>query len=221
MKGSGCLYTSARAVKKHEGDMSPITQALIFINIAIYALQSFGGDALVINFALWPPGHFPVSDQVTVGFQIWQLITYAFLHANLLHLGLNMWALYMFGNDIEKILGSRSFLALYFAAVLTAACVQLIVVSLAAATVYPTVGASGGVFGVLLVFGLLFPRRTIMLLLPPLPIQARYFVILYGLIELVNGVFGTVAGVAHFAHLGGMLGGYIVFRYWSRKRIAS
>jgi membrane associated rhomboid family serine protease len=132
-----------------------------------------------------------------------------------------MWGLYMFGNEIEKILGSRYFLVLYFAAVLSAACVQLIVVSLAAATeVYPTVGASGGVFGVLLAFGFLFPRRIIMLLVPPLPIQARFFVILYGLIELVNGVFGTIAGIAHFAHLGGMLGGYIVLRYWSGKRVA-
>jgi membrane associated rhomboid family serine protease len=200
--------------------MSPVTRSLIFINVAIYALQSFAGNALVLNFALWPPGRFPVSEQITVGFQVWQLISYSFLHANLLHLGLNMWGLYMFGNDIEKTLGSRYFLILYLAAVFSGACAQLIVVSLAAPQIYPTVGASGGVFGVLLAFGFLFPRRMIMLLIPPLPIQARFFVILYGLIELVNGVFGTIAGIAHFAHLGGMLGGYIVLRYWGRKRAA-
>jgi membrane associated rhomboid family serine protease len=201
--------------------MSPITQFIIFINVAIFGLQSFIGDALIVNFALWPPGRFPVSEQVSVGFQIWQLMSYAFLHANLLHLGLNMWGLYMFGNDIERILGSRYFLALYLAAVLSGACMQLIVISLESATqIYPTVGASGGVFGVLLAFGFLFPRRIIMLLIPPLPIQARYFVIFYGLIELINGVVGTRAGIAHFAHLGGMLGGYIVLRYWNRKRTA-
>jgi membrane associated rhomboid family serine protease len=212
--------TAANMVRKiKKATMSPVTRSLILTNLAIYALQMFAGNALVMNFALWPPGHFPISADESVGFQVWQPVSYAFLHANLLHLGLNMWGLYMFGNDIERILGPRYFLALYFGAVFTAACAQLIVVSLPAATeIYPTVGASGGVFGILLAFGLMFPRRTIMLLIPPLPIQARYFVILYGLIELINGVVGTMAGIAHFAHWGGMLGGYIVLTHWNRKR---
>ncbi len=200
--------------------MSSITKSLIFLNVIIFALQAQSGDAVVATFALWPPGDFPVTDDITVGFKVWQPLTYAFLHANLLHLALNMWGLYMFGGPVERTLGGKYYLALYFAAVLSAACAQLIVVSLQAdSEIYPTVGASGGVFGVLLAFGLLFPRQMIMLLIPPIPMQARYFVIIYGLIELANGIFGTLEGIAHFAHLGGMLGGYIVLKYWSKRRI--
>lgn len=88
---------------------------------------------------------------------------------------------------------------------------------MAPTSVYPTVGASGAIFGILLAFGLLFPRRTIVLLFPPIPMPAILFVILYGIIELLSGIFGTEQGVAHFAHLGGMLGSYLTLRHW-RKR---
>jgi membrane associated rhomboid family serine protease len=124
-----------------------------------------------------------------------------------------MFALFMFGSDIERVFGQRRFLAYYFACVVTAAAAQL-VVSAASGAPYPTVGASGGVFGLLLAFALYFPRRTVMLIFPPIPMPAWLFVTLYGALELYLGVTGTMAGVAHFAHLGGMLGGFLMIQYW-------
>jgi membrane associated rhomboid family serine protease len=197
-----------------------MTRILILLNVGIYLLQGFADDALLAQFALWPVGHFEVADiHATVGFHVWQLVTSAFLHANVMHLGLNMLGLYMFGRDVERALGSRQYLLLYGAAVVFAALTQLLVVSWNSnSEPYPTIGASGGVFGVLLAFGLMFPRRIVVLLLPPIPMPAWLFVLGYALLELANGVFGTAAGVAHFAHLGGMFGAWLVMRIGRRTR---
>jgi membrane associated rhomboid family serine protease len=192
--------------------MSPVILVLIVANVAVFGLQRMVGDALVVNFALWPMGSYTDSAAgVTVGFQPWQLVTTAFLHGNTTHLLLNMFALYMFGRDVELAMGSRRFAWLYAASVLTASAVQLLVVTASVEEgIAPTVGASGGVFGVLLAFGVLFPRRRVMLLFPPIPMPAWVLVLGYGAIELASGVFGTQQGVAHFAHLGGMLGAALV-----------
>jgi membrane associated rhomboid family serine protease len=196
-----------------------ITRLLIVTNAAIFALQAVYNDALISLFALWPIGRYHVKDlHAVVGFEPWQLITYAFLHANLAHIGLNMWALFIFGRDVERTLGARHYILLYFAAVVSAALVQLAAVTATShAGIYPTIGASGGIFGVLLAFGVLYPRRTVMLIFPPIPMAAWLLVTLFGLIELANGVLGTEAGVAHFAHLGGMLGAYLELRYWRQR----
>lgn len=198
--------------------MGIVTRILILSNVAVFVLQTLVGDSIIATFALWPIGRFHVAEfHGEVGFHAWQLVTSAFLHANLTHLFLNMFALFTFGRDVERALGARRYVSLYAAAVLSAALVQLFVVSSAvteSATPNPTVGASGGVFGVLLAFGLLFPRRTVMLLFPPIPMPAWVLVLSYALIELANGVFGTTDGVAHFAHLGGMLGAYMVLRLY-------
>jgi membrane associated rhomboid family serine protease len=122
----------------------------------------------------------------------------------------------MFGSDIERLFGSRYFLAYYFACLLSAALTQLVVVSLAGGPAFPTVGASGALYGLLLAFGMYFPRRMVVLIFPPIPMQARYFVIVFGALELLFGVTGTADGVAHFAHLGGMLGGWLVIQYRRR-----
>jgi membrane associated rhomboid family serine protease len=190
--------------------MPPATQALIFANVAVYLLESMAGMALFEWFALWPPrsGLSQAPD-----FQLWQLVTYSFLHANTGHIFFNMFALYMFGADIERLFGSRYFVAYYFVSVLAAAVTHLVVNTWIGADPAPTVGASGGVYGVLLAYGLYFPNRQLMLLIPPVPMRARTLVILYAALELVLGVTGTAAGVAHFAHLGGMLGGYLMIRY--------
>jgi membrane associated rhomboid family serine protease len=193
--------------------MRGVNGILIALNVAVFGLQLLHPQLLVL-LALWPLG---VQPQVgfPVNFEPWQPLTYAFLHGGLAHLSLNMFALWMFGRDCERALGARRYLVLYFAAVLTAAATQLAVGALARSA-YPTIGASGGVFGVLLTFAVLYPERRIMLLFPPIPMPAWLFVTLYGLIELANGVFGTSAGVAHFAHLGGMLGAGVVLRHWRR-----
>jgi len=122
----------------------------------------------------------------------------------------------VFGTLVERALGSRRFLWLYLASVLTSGLVQLLVVS-ASHTVVRTVGASGGVFGVLLAFGMLFPQMRMMLIFPPIPMKAWFMVIAYGTIELVSGVTGTMQGVAHFAHLGGMLGALVMMLVWRRQ----
>jgi membrane associated rhomboid family serine protease len=203
--------------------MARLTRLLIGINVAVFLLEAVAGQGLFANFALWPVGHFFVAQfDATVGFKLWQLITCGFLHANFLHLAINMYALWMFGSDVERALGSRHYLTLYFASLLCSSVTQLFVVSMMTSSgVYPTVGASGAIFGILLTFGLLFPRRTIVLLIPPIPMPAIVFVILYALLELFSGVFGTNQGVAHFAHLGGMVGAYLTLRHWrSRARIS-
>jgi membrane associated rhomboid family serine protease len=152
------------------------------------------------------------------GFLPWQLVTYSFLHGNQLHILVNMLGLYMFGSEVERVLGQRRYVTYYFVSVLAAAVAQLVMSALNPGPPYPTVGASGGVFGLLLAYAMFFPRRIVMLIFPPIPMQARYFVLIYAAIELYLGVTGTMAGVAHFAHLGGMLGGYLLLRVWRRRQ---
>jgi membrane associated rhomboid family serine protease len=200
--------------------MMPLTRLLIGANVAVFALEAVSGSGFLAAFALWPLGHFVLPQfEGEVGFKLWQLITCGFLHASFLHLAINMYALWMFGSDVERAVGPRHYLTLYFASLLCSSATQLAVVSMMTPSgVYPTVGASGAIFGILLGFGMLFPRRTIVLLIPPIPMPAIVFVILYGLLELFSGIFGTQQGVAHFAHLGGMLGSYITLRHWRKRR---
>ncbi len=197
--------------------MAPVTQLLLVANIAAYLLQSVAETTVMANFALWP-FHVPTGTfEQDVRFAPWQLVTYGFLHGSLMHLAFNMLALFMFGSDIERLFGPRRFAVFYFVCVITAALTQLAIATLGNAPPYPTVGASGGVFGLLLAFGLYFPRRMVMLVFPPIPMPAWLFVTLYGALELFLGVTGTSQGVAHFAHLGGMLGGYATIRYWRAR----
>jgi membrane associated rhomboid family serine protease len=192
--------------------MPPATRALLFINVAVFAAQLLTGDLLLRPFALWPPAspQFPGAPS----FEVWQLLTYGFLHGGLTHLFFNMFALYMFGGEIERLLGTKHYVVYYLACVIGAAVAQYVVVSNMEMQPIPTVGASGGVFGLLLAFGMAYPQRRIMLLFPPIPMPAWLFVTLYGLLELYLGVTGSGQGVAHFAHLGGMVAGYALLVYW-------
>jgi len=196
--------------------LPPVTRALLMANVAIFVLQLLTGDLLIGPFALWPFG----SPQFRGApeFEIWQLVTYGFLHGSLTHLFFNMFALYMFGSEIERLLGSRRYLAYYMVCVIGAAVAQLVVLGGMNRPPVPTVGASGGVFGLLLAFGMAFPQRKLMLLFPPIPMPAWLFVTLYGALELYLGVTGSGQGVAHFAHLGGMAAGYVLLMYWARQR---
>jgi membrane associated rhomboid family serine protease len=125
---------------------------------------------------------------------------------------------YMFGSEVERVLGGSRYFIYYFASVLAAAVAQIVMSAIGGGPGYPTIGASGGVFGLLLAYGMFFPRRIVVLIFPPIPLPARVFVIVYAALELYLGVTGTQAGVAHFAHLGGMLGGYILLSMWRRRR---
>ena len=186
--------------------MGPVTQALLIANVAVFLLE-MSGMASLGEFALWPPSG--LGSQ----FELWQLVTYAFLHANFAHIFFNMLGLYMFGSEVERLFGSRFYAAYYLGCVVSAALSHLVVTGWMGGPPYPTVGASGGIYGVLLAFGVYFPHRRVLLLIPPIPLPARVFVILFAAIELVFGVTGTAAGVAHFAHLGGMVGGWLMIQY--------
>ena len=180
----------------------PATQALLLANVAIFFLGQLLGPGLLSTFALWPLG---------AEFRPWQIVTYAFLHANFNHLFFNMLGLWMFGTELEHVWGQRRFVVFYFASVLAAALTQIAVNVVMGGG--PTVGASGGLFGLLLAFAMLFPNRTILLFFV-IPMKAKWLALLYGVLELYQGVYVMNSGVAHFAHLGGMLGGYLTLRYW-------
>jgi len=180
---------------------------LLFATIGSFMLQIAAGEDASLRFALWP---------LHANFMPWQLVTYAFLHGGIAHLFFNMYGLWLFGTEMEKLMGRRSFLQLYFASVVSAGAMQLLVTTMTG-NVYPTVGASGGVFGILLAYGICFPNRVIVLLIPPIPLPAWLFVTIYAVIELTLGVTGSMEGVAHFAHLGGMVGGYLVISNWLRR----
>ena len=185
----------------------PVIKNLLIINGLVFAAQMLmpRADYLLVRFfGLWP---------LQVDFWPWQLASYSFLHGGLGHLFFNMFALWMFGAQIERTWGSRRFAVYYFACVIGAGLIQLAVTWTTGAT-HPTIGASGGVFGILLAFGMMFPNQVIMLLIPPIPMKAKYFVIGYGVLELFLATSGGQPGVANWAHLGGMVFGFLLIQYW-------
>ena len=185
--------------------LPPVTQALLLINVGVYCLQLLLGPWFERLFALWT---------LNSGlFMPWQIATYGFLHGSFGHLFFNMLGLYMFGAELEQVWGRKRFIQFFAASVVTAGVIQLIF-GVVTGGIYPTLGASGGLFGLLLAFGMMFPNRIIMPLFPPIPMKARTFVALFGGLELIMGVTSSASGVAHFAHLGGMLGGWLMMRYW-------
>jgi len=193
------------------GMMPPATRALLFTNVAIFLLEQVRGlgEPLLALFALWPLG--PL-------FHPWQVITYAFLHdaTSIAHIFFNMFALFMFGSALERFWGTRRFVVFYFASVAAAACTELLVLT-QSRVVEPVIGASGGVFGLLLGFAWYFPRQRLVVFPLPIPMPAWLFVTLYGGLELVLGVTGAQDSVAHFAHLGGMLGGALTILLWRTR----
>jgi len=178
----------------------PVSITIIVVCVAIYLLQN-----LSAQLALWPlhSGYF----------QPWQLVSYAFLHGGFNHLFFNMFALWMFGLPVEKIWGSKRFVSYYFVCVLGAGLIQLLVQHLSG-DIYPTIGASGAVFGLLLAYGVMWPNNKLILLFFPVPIKAKWFVLIYGGAELIFGVTGAMPQVAHYAHLGGLFFGAGLLWRW-------
>lgn len=214
----------------------PVVKNLIIINVLFFMAQALLpdglGDMIARNLALYSP----LSDN----FRLYQIITYMFLHANFTHLLMNMFAFWMFGRTLEYDLGSKRFLSYYLITGIGAALLHMgintfeimqvkqAIVSSTNATPYMsamfasrlnavTVGASGAVYGILLAFGVLHPNSVIMLLIPPIPIKAKWFVVIYGVLELFMGVVRTSDGIAHFAHVGGMIFGFLLLHIWKRK----
>lgn len=207
---------SAQFGQGRMGAFPPVIKFLLASNVIVFIIQSiflqgmtFGGipvDRVVMeNFALWPAA--------SGIFYPWQLLSYQFMHGGFTHLLFNMLALWMFGVELEYIWGSRRFATYYIAAGMTAGVVHLIVTPLLGGGLAPTIGASGSIMGILLAFGMTFPDRPIMMFPLFFPIPARIFVMIYAGFDLINGLFNAGDGVAHFAHLGGALGGYLLLKF--------
>ena len=215
--------------------LSPITRNLLIANVVCYLLQLLAGSLhidLTDLFGL----HFVLAED----FRVWQLVSYMFLHGSLTHLFFNMFSLWMFGGLIERTLGAKRFLTYWMVCGIGAGICQEFwqtgqyfveglnnypMVNTGSAIIsmgdylnlWTTIGASGACYGVLLAFGMLFPNERIMLLLPPIPMKAKYFVAGYAAIELISA-YASNDNVAHFAHLGGMLFGWLLLRYWRTSR---
>jgi membrane associated rhomboid family serine protease len=190
--------------------LTPVVRAILLANVLVALAQLFLGPMAMAPLELWPLVHDRFSPYPE--FRPWQLVTYAFLHSGFWHIFMNMLVLVMFGPEVERLLGTRRFQYYYFACVVGAGLAQLAVGLLSPASAAPTVGASGGIFGVLLCYAINWPMRRILVYFVPVP--AWLFVTGYGLIELYQGAFGRNEGVAHFAHLGGMAAGFVLLQFW-------
>ncbi len=190
----------------------PVTRNLLFGMVAVFLAQQVNEFFVIKNFALWPIG--------TPYFRPWQLITYAFVHANFTHLLFNGFAIWMFGTPLEQYWGSKRYATYVLACIIGAALLHLILtyVMTGGGIPIPTIGISGAVYGLLLAFGMMWPEQRILLLIPPVPIKAKYFVMIYALLVLWSSFSGYgSAGIAHFAHLGGMVTGFLLIQYWRGK----
>lgn len=220
-----------------------VTRNLIFINLIVWLAQLVLPKSLGFDITDWGALHFYYGSAA----HFYQYISYMFLHStdSLMHILNNMFMLWMFGSVIERYWGPKRFLIYYLITGITAALTQQIVwaidlssvtsgvyqfVNLGNNQIIPvteflnmptTVGASGAVFGLLLAYGMLFPNSEMYYLFLPIPIKAKYIVLLFGAYELFSGVHATGSNVAHFAHLGGMIGGIILILLWRRKKIIS
>lgn len=205
--------------------LPPVTKALLIANGVVFLLQwladisNLGEVGLWFEYLmLWPIG---IGDAPGSPFMPWQVVTYGFLHGSLPHVLFNMLALVMFGSQVEHEFGGKRYLVYYLACIAGAALCQLLVglwVLSRGGAPYQILGASGAIYGLLLAFALLFPTQRITMLPFPIFIRARTMVAIYAVVELVLGINGWEPGVAHFAHLGGMIFGWLLFRYWKGPR---
>ncbi len=222
------------------GRIPPITKNLIIINALVYFASIVTPNIGIDLYKYLGLHYFTASD-----FNPAQFITYMFMHGSFSHIFFNMFAVFMFGSTLEQYWGAKRYLIFYFVAGVGAGLIQELawyidlreILSLSEGTMINvgagqviakevllnkviTVGASGSIFGLLLAFGMLFPNSSIYVMFIPIPIKAKYFVIFYGLVELFLGVANFSGdNVAHFAHLGGMLFGFFLIKYWKKKDI--
>lgn len=203
-----------------------VTRNLIIINVIVFVAFMINEEFMTRTFALF----YPTSPL----FHSWQIVTHMFMHGGFWHILFNMYTLWMFGSVLERMIGERKYLIFYFVCGLGAVALHLGVEYLQAQTLLasgsagalqsyadlqrtPTVGASGAIYGVIIGYAMLFPESRLTLLFPPVTLSAKWMVIIFAAIELLTGVTGTAANVAHFAHLGGMLFGWLLITYWKKK----
>ena len=194
-----------------------VTRNLLYVNIIMYVATLINEDFMVGTFAMF----FPTSPY----FRWWQPITHMFMHGGFWHIFFNMYTLVMFGMVVERALGTRKYLWFYFITGLGAAALhtgvewlELNYMDGGIGILYtPMVGASGAIFGVLVAFAMLYPQARLTLIFPPVTLDAKWWVIIVIGIELVTGITGTAMGIAHFAHLGGALFGWLLIRYWRKN----
>jgi membrane associated rhomboid family serine protease len=187
--------------------LPPVTKAFILACVGVFCLLELL-PTLGYPFALWPLN--------TGKFMPWQVVSHVFIHRDVFHLLVNMFGLWMFGGELERVWGGRRYSQILLAATLSTASVVLLV-GWMMQSMAPSVGASGALFGLLLSFGMLFPNRIIVPLIPPIPMKAKYFVAIFGGLELILS-FNSSSGLVHFAHLGGMLGAWLLIRHWRSSR---
>lgn len=206
-----------------------VTRNLIIINVIVFVATLLNENLMVSTFGLfYPTSRF---------FHWWQPLTHMFMHGSFWHILFNMYTLYIFGCVVERIIGSRKFLVFYFICGLGAAALQIATQAIEissfsngvelgnAAAVQnlsnilrtPTVGASGAIYGVLIGYAMLFPESRMTLIFPPITFRAKWMVVFFAAIEFFTGVSGWADGVAHFAHLGGMLIGWLLILFWRKK----
>ena len=204
----------------------PVTRSLLIINVIMFVATLVNEDFMIRTFAMF----YPVSPL----FRWWQPLTHMFMHGGWWHILFNMYTLVVFGMVVERALGTKKFLILYFVTGLGAVAlhtgVEWLDIHRLAASASPTaqtdiidmlrtpmVGASGAIYGVLVAFAMLYPEARMTLIFPPVTLDAKWMVIIFVGIELLTGITGTQVGIAHFAHLGGALFGFLLILYW-RKR---
>ena len=204
----------------------PVTRSILIINVIMFVATLVNENFMIKTFAMF----YPASPL----FRWWQPLTHMFMHGGWWHILFNMYTLVMFGMVVERVLGTKKFLILYFVTGLGAVALHtgvewLDIHRLAASSDLtaqsdiidmlrtPMVGASGAVYGVLVAFAMLYPEARMTLIFPPVTLDAKWMVAIFIGIELVTGITGTQVGIAHFAHLGGALFGFLLIWYW-RKR---
>ena len=212
-------------------NVPPATKNLIIINTLVFLATLVNQQFMYSAFALfYPSSHY---------FHWWQLFTHMFMHGGVWHLFFNMFAFYTFGCVVERTIGTKKFLILYFVAGFGAVALHFGVMNLQLAALeaqiaegstsalatyaqlkgIPTVGASGAIYGLLISYALIYPQNRLTLIFPPITMNAKTWVIIFAVIELFTGIRGFSDGVAHFAHLGGMLFGWMLISYWRKKRV--
>ena len=210
----------------------PVVLNLIIANVVVFlAMKLYDSNMMYTNFAMFNVDFRCLGEADMTLFKPWQPFTYMFMHSavDFSHLFFNMFSLWMFGRTLELEMGWKRFLIYYMVCGVGAALFQMGVAQIDLAHleigskawyVYmstPTVGASGAIFGLLLAFGLLHPNALISLIFPPITLKAKWFVVIYGVLELLLGVTGSMANVAHFAHLGGMFWGWLLLLLWRHQ----